>query len=107
MSIAGIAAPLIYTSPGQVNAIVPYGVGSGAASVQLVAEGVQAGAWAVPLAPSAASIFTLTGSGVGQGSIVNADGSVNGPLNPAARGSVIRSMRREGDRLLLLSLRGA
>jgi uncharacterized protein (TIGR03437 family) len=34
-------------------------------------------------------IFTRNGSGTGQGAIVNQDGSINGPDNPAARGSVV------------------
>jgi len=34
-------------------------------------------------------IFTLNGSGQGQGAILNQDYSVNGPSNPASRGSAV------------------
>jgi uncharacterized protein (TIGR03437 family) len=89
--IGNIAAPLIYESSGQVNAIVPYEVGTtGTATVQLVAAGLQTAAWAIPLAPSAPSIFTLSGSGLGPGAIVNQDGSINSPSNPAPRGTAIQ-----------------
>ena len=89
--INGIAAPLIYSSSEQVNAIVPYGVGtSGMATVQLIEGGIQAGAWGVPLTPSAPALFTADASGVGQGAIVNPDGSVNSASNPAARGTAIQ-----------------
>jgi uncharacterized protein (TIGR03437 family) len=91
LSINGNAAPLIYASSGQVNAIVPYEIAtSGIATVQVVVGGIQAGPWAAPLAPSVASIFTLSGSGVGPGAVVNSDGSINGASNPASRGSVIQ-----------------
>jgi uncharacterized protein (TIGR03437 family) len=74
-----------------VNAIVPYEAGSkGSATVQVVSGGVPSGTWAIPLAPSAPSIFTLNASGVGPGAIVNKDGSINTPSNPAARGAFIQ-----------------
>jgi len=89
--IGGVAAPLVYSSSGQVNAIVPFEVGSSeTTSVQVFAAGLETAAWAISLAPSAPSIFTLSQNGMGQGSIVNADGSVNGALNPASRGSAVQ-----------------
>jgi uncharacterized protein (TIGR03437 family) len=88
--INGVAAPMIYTSTGQVNAIVPYEAGtSGMAIVQVIAEGIQAGAWAVPIVPSAPSIFTVSADGLGQGAIVNQDNSINSVSNPASRGTAI------------------
>jgi uncharacterized protein (TIGR03437 family) len=87
--INGKAAPLTYTSTGQINAIVPYEA-SGLATIQADVGGVLSGAWAVPLTPSAPSIFTASGSGVGQGSVVNQDGSINSSSNPAQRGTAIQ-----------------
>jgi uncharacterized protein (TIGR03437 family) len=58
--------------------------------VQLVEGGIQSGAWGVPVIPAASAIFTANASGVGEGAIVNADGSVNGPFNPASRGTAIK-----------------
>ena len=38
---------------------------------------------------SAPGIFALNGAGRGQGAILNQDTSINGPANPAARGSIV------------------
>ena len=45
----------------------------------------------VPLdvAATAPAIFTLNGSGSGQGAILNQDSSVNGLANPAAKASIV------------------
>jgi uncharacterized protein (TIGR03437 family) len=106
--INSIPAPMIYTSTGQVNAIVPYEAGtSGTASVQVIAQGIQSGTWAVPLAPSAPSIFTSGAAGVGQGAIVNQDGSVNNETNPAARGTAIEIYSTGGGQTSPLSSTGS
>ncbi len=104
--INNIAVPLIYASSSQVNAIVPYEVGSGAATVQVVAGGMPTGTWSVPVAPSAPSIFTLSGSGVGPGAIVNQDGSINSASNPAARGTAIQIYATGGGQTSPLSSTG-
>jgi uncharacterized protein (TIGR03437 family) len=89
--INNIAAPLIFASSGQVNAIVPYEVGtSNAATVQVIAGGLQTGIWTIPLDSAAPSIFTQSASGVGQGAIVNQDGSINSASNPASPGTAIQ-----------------
>jgi Cohesin domain len=44
----------------------------------------------IPVAAEVPSIFTLDGSGVGPGAILNRDYSVNSPSNPAERGAVVR-----------------
>ncbi len=87
--INGTAAPVLYTSTGQVNAIVPYEV-TGTASVKVIAGGIQSTAWDVPVAASAPSIFTFGATGVGQGAIVNQDGSINSASNPAIRGTAVQ-----------------
>ena len=85
----GTAAPLLYVSASQVNAIVPYQVaGARVASVQLTTNGSAAPEWDVPVAPSAPGIFTIVSSL--QAAMLNQDNSVNSPSNPAARDSVIQ-----------------
>lgn len=42
----------------------------------------------MPLGTAAPGIFTDDGSGTGQGAVLNQDYSLNGPSNPAARGSI-------------------
>jgi uncharacterized protein (TIGR03437 family) len=85
----GIAAPLVYSSAGQVAAIVPFEL-AGLASAQLVVrfQGKGIAASTVQVVASAPSIFT-TGSGTGQASALNQDSTVNSPSNPAAAGSTI------------------
>jgi len=89
--INGTPAPVLYASATQVNAIVPYEVGTtGTATVEVVFNGVESAAWGVPLAPSAPGIFAAGSIGVGQAAALNQDNSVNSASNPAARGSVVQ-----------------
>ncbi len=89
--VNGVPAPMLYTSAGQVNAIVPYEAGaSGVAKVKVDVAGAGAAEWGVPLAATAPGIFTIGASGAGQCAVLNQDSTVNGAANPAARGSVIQ-----------------
>jgi uncharacterized protein (TIGR03437 family) len=92
VQINGGTAIQTYTSSSQINVIVPSGTPSdGTATLQVFTLGSPPTAtWQIPLAPSAPSIFTLSGSGVGPGAIVNQDGSINSPSNPASRGTAIQ-----------------
>jgi trimeric autotransporter adhesin len=84
----GVPAPLLYASSGQVNTVVPYAV-YGHATTQLQVEylGVRSNSIALPVAAVAPGIFSMAGSGQGQGAILNArDGTINSALNPAAQG---------------------
>ena len=85
-----VAAPILYTGAGQVNAVIPCAV-AGHSSTQLIVEymGVQSSPLNVPLGSAAPGIFTANGSGQGQAAALNQDNSFNSPANPAARGSVL------------------
>jgi len=86
----GIAAPLVYTSAGQVAAVVPFEVqGSTAITVQAGYNGQLSQAQSFPLAATAPGIFSLDSTGRGPGAILNQDYSVNSTANPAAAGSVL------------------
>ncbi len=91
----GAAATLLYASGGQVNAVVPFAVsGKTSTLVQVEINGIWSNALTVTVAPSAPSIFTLNGSGKGQGAILNyiaASGgfTVNGPQAAAPRTSIV------------------
>jgi uncharacterized protein (TIGR03437 family) len=52
-------------------------------------QGVLSAPLVLDVARAAPGIFTMNKSGSGQGAILNQDGSVNGPDNPAPRGSVV------------------
>jgi uncharacterized protein (TIGR03437 family) len=90
VTVNDVAAPLVYASPGQLNAIVPYETATSGEARIRVTYGQASGAWDVPLAGAAPAIFTIGSTGVGQGAVLNQDSSVNGPANPAVRGSVIQ-----------------
>lgn len=89
VSFDGIAAPLLYASSNQLTAVVPFGLQGPTTNVQVQYQGVTSGAMTVPVAAAVPGIFTLNGTGGGQGSILNQDGTVNGYYNPAAPGSIV------------------
>jgi uncharacterized protein (TIGR03437 family) len=85
-----IPAPLVYVTSSQVSAIVPYELdGLSRTSLQVEYQGIRSAPFLLPIIQAGPGIFTLNASGTGQGAILNQDGSVNGPQNPAARGSVV------------------
>jgi len=57
--------------------------------VQVQVDATLAAAVTVPVADSAPGIFTQSGTGSGQGAILNQNGSVNSTANPADAGSFI------------------
>ena len=69
---------------------MPFEVNSKASTqVQVTTGSLMSPAVVVPVVPAAPGIFTLAGTGTGQGAVLNQDGSVNSPGNPAVKGSVI------------------
>jgi serine-type D-Ala-D-Ala carboxypeptidase/endopeptidase len=86
----GRPAPLIYVGWDQINTVVPFGVeGKDRVTVEVERNGVAGPRTTVAVAPASPGIFTIESSGNGGGAIVNEDGTVNSPANPAPRGSVI------------------
>ncbi|HEY1755125.1 MAG TPA: IPT/TIG domain-containing protein [Bryobacteraceae bacterium] len=86
----GVAAPILYASATQVNAIVPYEVaGQSQVAVQIMYEGGTSAAVTVPISTAAPNVFTTSMTGSGQAAALNQDGTLNGPSNPAAKGSYV------------------
>lgn len=86
----GVAAPLIYTWAGQVSAVVPYAVsGKTSTQVQVMYQGQNSNVVTMPVTNAVPGIFTIDASGVGQGAILNQNGTVNSASNPAAIASYI------------------
>jgi uncharacterized protein (TIGR03437 family) len=54
-----------------------------------VSNGTLSNSFYTPAAAAAPAIYTVSGSGAGQGYILNSDGTLNSPANPAAGGSAI------------------
>jgi uncharacterized protein (TIGR03437 family) len=85
----GIAAPLIFVSPGQINAQVPWEISGGSISTQVVANGALSNTVTAASGPAAPGVFTMDQSGSGQGAVLiaavghlaAASGSVTGRLS--------------------------
>jgi uncharacterized protein (TIGR03437 family) len=87
-----IPSPLLYVSDTQINAIVPYGItGRAQTRVVVASKGTPSTAIVLNVADSAPDIFPSGAPGVpsNQAAALNADGSFNGPNNPAAKGTAI------------------
>jgi uncharacterized protein (TIGR03437 family) len=86
----GIAAPLLYTSATQVNAIVPYETaGCTQAMLQVQYQGVRSTVTTLPCTSATPGVFTFNASGAGPAAAANQDGTFNGPSSPAAKGSYV------------------
>jgi uncharacterized protein (TIGR03437 family) len=85
----GIPAPLLYVSAGQINAVVPYGIGSTTTQMTVFYNGQSYGPVALPAAAAVPAIFTASQTGHGQAAVLNQDGTFNSVSNPAARGSIV------------------
>jgi uncharacterized protein (TIGR03437 family) len=82
--INGTPAPLLMVQAGEIHGVVPFGYSAGIATIQVINQGQAA----LPLdAPTSVNpgIFTISG----QGAILNQDGTVNKPTNPARPGSIV------------------
>ena len=81
VQIDGIAAPLFFVSPGQINFQVPWELlGQTQASITVTSNGVMSDPRTVDLAPFHPGIFATNAAGTGQGAIlISATGEVAAP----------------------------
>jgi uncharacterized protein (TIGR03437 family) len=85
----GVPGPVLYTSPNQLSAIVPFSVSGSTAQVFVLNQNQSTAAVTVNVAPSATAVFTANGSGQGQAAAINQDNSVNGSAHPASSGQIV------------------
>jgi uncharacterized protein (TIGR03437 family) len=86
-----VAAPLLFVSATQINAIVPYEVASfSTVNVVIQFQGTTSANFQVQVVSDIPAIFSTSENGSGQGAILNANSSVNNSANPAAKGSVVQ-----------------
>ena len=89
VSVNGVAAPLFYVSPVQVNAQVPFETAIGPAQIQ-VSSSAGTAFLNVQVAPAAPGIFTLDSRGSGAGAIEHGiTGRLVTDKNPAMAGEII------------------
>jgi uncharacterized protein (TIGR03437 family) len=71
-------------------AVLPDSAGtSGVHTIQVSSNGALSNPVYMPAAPTSPAIYSMDGSGAGQGYILNSDGTLNSASNPAAAGSAI------------------
>ena len=95
--INGVAAPLFFVSPGQVNFIVPAGVQSGSGVIEILSGDQTLSRGAVSLSTVVASLFTANSSGAGapaalftsDGVAYRAVGNPDGSANPVSPGDYL------------------
>jgi uncharacterized protein (TIGR03437 family) len=84
----GTAAPLLFAGANQINVITPFELaGQTTASVAVMYQGTSVGQATVSVAPTSPGVFTT--GGTLQAAIVNQDGTLNSPSNPAPIGSTV------------------
>ena len=89
LTLDGRSVPLLSQSATSLTFAVPTDFSSnGTVTVSVQSSGAAASV-IVPFAAAAPSLFSSNGSGFGQGLILNADGTVNSPSNPALEGSKV------------------
>jgi uncharacterized protein (TIGR03437 family) len=88
----GVAAPLLYVAPTQINVVIPFHA-LGTTNVCVVISGKSSNCIVAVLAPAAPGIFVVYGTSDSSGNpyaaAVNQDGTINTQQNPASRGSFI------------------
>ncbi len=86
----GVPGPMIFTSTGQVAAVVPYSIANlSTVDVAVTYLGIQTSSAQFRVAPANPGLFTLDSSGKGDAAIVRLDGSVVNAANPAAPGETL------------------
>jgi uncharacterized protein (TIGR03437 family) len=87
LTISGIAAPLFYAGPNQINAQIPFEVAPGVAIGIVRNANGSSGPFAIDVVNAAPSILVDPNSD--RLICFNQDGTLNGPTNPAPPGSVV------------------
>jgi uncharacterized protein (TIGR03437 family) len=90
VSVNGVAAPLLFVSATQIDAVVPFNIGSSTpAELRIRAFGYESEPLSLPAGLAAPALFTADGSGKGQAAALNQDGTLNSVVNPASTASIV------------------
>lgn len=88
--IDGDPAPLVFVAASQINFQIPSGASADRHDLSVTVNGAEVAAGFVDVLSTYPGIFILDPADVFEpGAVLNQDGSVNGPDNPAAPGSVV------------------
>ena len=86
VTVNGVRAPLLYVSPGQINAQIPQSITPGSATLVVTSSGVSSAPLSLNVAAVAPQIFVASATRI---LALNQDNSVNSAANPAAAGSIV------------------
>ncbi|MGA3097646.1 MAG: hypothetical protein ABSF25_14420 [Bryobacteraceae bacterium] len=88
--IDNLPAPLYTVSPGEISAIVPYGIGTGVVTIQVINNGALSNTVTTYAGTTAPGVFTLNEDGLGYGAVQhNADYSLVTAAKPAQPGEYL------------------
>jgi uncharacterized protein (TIGR03437 family) len=89
--VAGVASPLLYVSPSQINFQVPSATPLGPQEIQVVraSTGQVIASWIFRIDAVSPGLFTANATGAGQLAATNQDGTVNDSTHPAKAGTFI------------------
>jgi uncharacterized protein (TIGR03437 family) len=95
--LGGLALPLQYVGPGQINALIPANIAAGSQqSLVIQRDATQAAPMEVTVSASQPGIYTVNQQGTGQGAVLTSDYSLDAPTgsypgaHPAGRGDFIQ-----------------
>jgi uncharacterized protein (TIGR03437 family) len=87
VAVNGTKMPLVFVSPNQINAQLPYDLPEGAAKIRVTTASGPSADETVNIGAAAPGIFTIPGAG--RGVVINQDGTLNAADNAEARGRVL------------------
>jgi uncharacterized protein (TIGR03437 family) len=89
LMIGATVVPAISMTATQIVAVVPSNLPNAPVAVQVQSGGAASNVVPVPVAAASPGVFSADSSGLGQGYILNPDGTLNTPSNPAKPGDKI------------------
>ncbi len=89
VTVNGLAAPLYFVSPQQINVQLPYGLSGSSASVVVKVGGAASQAIAVTLATVTPGIFSLLANGSGPAALLHLDGGIVSRDAPLQAGETV------------------
>lgn len=89
LRVNGLPAPVLFNSPRQLNAIVPFGIDLNSGATLEVKGSDRTISMILPVAAVSPAVFTANGTGVGPGAVLNEDYTVNSFDHPAPPGSIV------------------
>jgi len=89
VAVNGLAAPLFFVSPNQINLQVPFEVTGTQAMVVVNTAAAQSAPFTILLTSASPAIYTVLSNGSGPGAITHADGRLISRDNPAQPGETV------------------